>query len=144
MYVFGGLEDRNTKLVRSQKFYCIDLRTKKMTCLNIPNESSECCKIYGSSSHWFDGHTLVIVSGTRPDLGYGFRSIFCYSKYENREMECDSDTCIIQNRTGNIPWVMCDNCSKWIHNFCDPLIRNRTGPLKGREIYHCQNCREKV
>ena len=143
MYVFGGIHNTNSELVESAHFYCIDVQTKKMVCLQLPEDTMECRKVYGSTSKWFDDHTLVINSGTRPALGVGFRSIFCYSKFENREMVCESDTCIIQNKCGNIPWVQCDLCSKWIHNFCDPKIRKRETTLKRSERYHCQKCREK-
>ena len=125
-------------------FNCIDLCSKEIKILPIKKEWQEACLTYGSTSHWFDNHTLVIISGCRPRLGHGFRSIYCYSKYSNREMLCDSATCMINQTTGNVAWVMCSICSRWIHNFCDPLTRNRTTVLKTSEIYHCQQCREHV
>jgi hypothetical protein len=146
LYIFGGLQDKNdgfggSQLICSGKLYCINLSNKKLECLSVPVELREKCKVYGSSSVWFKEHTLVIISGTRPALGHGFRSIFSYSKHDNREMRCDSSCCIIENVTGNIAWVMCDICNDWVHNFCDPMIRKRLTPLKKSEKYICQNCR---
>ena len=146
LYIFGGLQDQTdglgcSVLVRSGQFYCINLTTKKMESLPVPVELTEKCKVYGSSSFWFHEHTLVLISGTRPGLGHGFRSIFSYSKHDNREMKCDSSSCLIENATGNIAWVMCDLCSDWVHNFCDPLLRKRVTPLKKSEKYVCQKCR---
>ena len=81
LYIFGGLQDRtdglgSSVLVCSGQFYCINLTRKKMESLSVPFELNENCKVYGSSSFWFQDHTLVIISGTRPALGHGFRSIF--------------------------------------------------------------------
>lgn len=146
IYIFGGLQDINddsgrSVLVCSGKFYRIDLPNKKIDNIPLPLELQENCKVYGSSSVWFQNHTLVIISGTRPALGHGFRSIFSYSCFDNREMKCDCNCCLIENATGNIIWVMCDQCSSWIHNFCDPLIRKRSKPLTKTEKYVCERCR---
>ena len=82
-----------------------------MKIISIKEELQVVCETFGGSSHWFQGHTLVIISGCRPKLGYGFRAIFCYSKHSNREMTCDSLVCIIEQTTGNVAWVQCYNCS---------------------------------
>ena len=146
LYIFGGLQETNddsgrSVLVCSGKFYCIDLQQKKIESITVPLQLQENCKVYGSSSVWFENHTLVIISGTRPGLGHGFRSIFSYSCFDNREMKCQCNCCLIENATGNIIWVQCDHCDSWIHNFCDPIIRSRRNSLKRTEKYICERCR---
>lgn len=148
LYLFGGVEqkfiDGQIAVGTSGKFYTMNLEHKAMTVEIVQEEAQDMIKVYGSSSVWFGNHTLIIISGSRPPLGSGFRSILCYTKLENREMMCEAATCLILEKTGNVPWIQCDKCDNWIHYFCDEKIRNRKTEFKKSENYFCEKCRQCV
>ena len=148
LYLFGGVQqkliDGEIAVDNSGKFYEINIEQREMTLKIVQEEVEDKIKVYGSSSIWFGDHTLILISGTRPPLGTGFRSILCYTKLENREMLCEAATCLIFEKTGNVPWVQCDKCDKWLHHFCDEKLRNRKTELKKNEQYFCEICRQSV
>ena len=78
----------------------------------------------GSSSHWFDPNTLVLIGGADPPLGNRGRSIIAYSSYQIDCINCNLANCIFEpgsNCDGKM--FGCDNCDKWVHKVCDKKIK---------------------
>ena len=142
-YVCGGVEEKSIDeeviITKSGNFYVIDIEEKQMSKKTVGEEMKDLLKVYGSSSFWFGQHSMIVVSGTRPELGKGFRNMLCYTQLENREMLCDAATCLIFQKTGRVPWIQCDKCNKWVHDFCDEKVRNRKTERNGlcMQKYRC-------
>ena len=120
--MFGGKQ--GNKLETNGNLFIVNIVTKQLTIVSPPNFISEKNKIWGSSSAWISGDTLLLMSLLPP--GYGERSIFMYSSKPMDILTCalDESCKVVENVTGNIRLNKCDVCGKYIHYYCNKKITN--------------------
>ena len=129
---------------KNGEFIVFDLLSNRRHNIEVPNILQEKLKISGSTSHWIESETLIMLGGSEPVFGNRGRSILLYTSSKADSPYCHlhlSNRCLWKERMDGM-MIYCEACNFWFHRCCDKT----TSKKKEKELpdkYYCVDCRKK-